>query len=36
VVEFFDSPQKVEKIITQLESMVKPDHIVSWTAQSGK
>ncbi len=36
VIEFFDIPQKVEKIITQLESMVKPDHIVSWSAQSGK
>ncbi|SFK14764.1 DUF190 domain-containing protein [Methylophaga sulfidovorans] len=36
VIEFFDIPQKVEEIITQLESMVKPDHIVSWTAQSGK
>ncbi|EGL54553.1 hypothetical protein MAMP_01288 [Methylophaga aminisulfidivorans MP] len=36
VIEFFDVPHKVEKIITQLESMVKPDHIVSWTAQSGK
>lgn len=35
VIEFFDSPQRVTEIIEQLERMVKPDHIVSWPAQSG-
>jgi hypothetical protein len=35
VIEFFDTPERVEKIIVQLESMVKADHIVSWPAQSG-
>ncbi len=35
VIEFFDTPQRVDEILQQLESMVKPDHIVSWPAQSG-
>jgi len=35
VIEFFDNPERVEEIIEQLESMVKPDHIVSWPAQAG-
>ena len=35
VIEFFDTPQRVDEILKQLESMVKPDHIVSWPAQSG-
>lgn len=32
VVEFFDSPEKVEKIIEHLNSFIKPGHIVSWPA----
>jgi hypothetical protein len=36
VIEFFDTPLRVEQIIEQLETMVKPDHIVSWSAQSGR
>jgi hypothetical protein len=35
VIEFFDKPQRAEQIIEQLETMVKPDHIVTWQAQSG-
>ncbi len=34
VVEFFDSPQKVEKIIEHLNSFIKPGHIVSWPANT--
>ncbi|HEC75535.1 MAG TPA: DUF190 domain-containing protein [Methylophaga aminisulfidivorans] len=36
VIEFFDTPEQADKIISELESMVKPDRIVSWPAQSGK
>ncbi|WP_438970658.1 DUF190 domain-containing protein [Methylophaga sp.] len=35
VIEFYDIPERVNLIIEQLEGMVKPDHIVSWPAQSG-
>lgn len=33
VVEFFDTPDKVARILTHLEGMIKPGHIVSWQAQ---
>ncbi|MGQ0658321.1 MAG: DUF190 domain-containing protein [Chromatiales bacterium] len=33
VVEFFDDPEKVRSILTRLNTMVEPDHIVSWSAQ---
>jgi hypothetical protein len=33
VVEFFDEPGKVVRIISHLESLVPPGHIVSWAAQ---
>lgn len=32
VVEFFDSPDKVSRILEHLESSIKPGHIVSWSA----
>jgi len=32
VIEFFDSPEKVDKILSHLESEVEPGHIVTWTA----
>ncbi|HHC73405.1 MAG TPA: DUF190 domain-containing protein [Thiotrichales bacterium] len=33
VVEFFDSPERVEKILEHLESYVEPGHMVVWPAQ---
>jgi len=32
VVEFFDEPGKVEKILEHLNNTVKPRHIVKWSA----
>lgn len=32
VVEFFDEPAKVAKIIEHLADAIKPDHILHWTA----
>ncbi len=34
VVEFFDSPDKVVKILEHLNTFIKPGHIVSWPANS--
>jgi hypothetical protein len=33
VVEFFDEPAKVAAIVSHLEGLVPPGHIVSWAAQ---
>lgn len=33
VIEFFDEPAKVNSIIDHLNQVVKPGHIVSWSAQ---
>lgn len=30
VVEFFDTPEKIEQVIEHLGSLVKPDHMVWW------
>lgn len=35
VIEFFDSPEIIKVVLEQLQTMVKADHIVSWSAQSG-
>ncbi len=32
VVEFFDEPARVERILEHLNSEVKPRHVVKWTA----
>lgn len=32
VVEFFDEPDKIEKIIEHLNNTVKPRHMVKWNA----
>ena len=32
VVEFFDNSEKVNKILEHLENIIKPGHIVSWSA----
>ncbi len=33
VVEFFDDPDKVEEIIKQVNSEIKPGHILTWSAK---
>ncbi len=33
VVEFFDTPDKVEKILAHLNTFIDPGHIVSWPAR---
>ncbi len=33
VVEFFDTPDKVEKILEHLNTFIDPGHIVSWPAR---
>ena len=35
VIEFFDTPERTTEILEQLRSLVKPDHIVTWSAKSG-
>lgn len=35
VIEFFDTPDRVAELMPTLRTLVKPDHIVSWTAQTG-
>jgi len=32
VVEFFDSPEKIEKVLEHLSIFIKPGHMVTWTA----
>lgn len=32
VVEFFDTPDKVDQICEHLETLIKPGHVVKWTA----
>lgn len=33
-IEFFDEPHNIEKALQHLNSMVKPEHIVCWSAQA--
>ena len=33
VVEFFDLPERVEKVLQDLNQWVEPGHVVSWPAQ---
>lgn len=35
VIEFFDTPERIAELMPTLRTLVKPDHIVSWTAQTG-
>jgi PII-like signaling protein len=35
VVEFYDSPEKVDAILEHLETMFNPQHIVCWDAKIG-
>lgn len=34
VVEFYDTPEKVDKVIEHLNAFIKPGHIVSWPART--
>jgi PII-like signaling protein len=34
VVEFFDAPDKIARIIEHLRASIKPGHIVQWTARA--
>ena len=33
VIEFFDEPAKVARILEHLDAMLEPGHVVSWEAQ---
>ncbi|MCG7990902.1 MAG: DUF190 domain-containing protein [Candidatus Thiodiazotropha lotti] len=33
VIEFFDSPDRVEKVLQDLNQWVEPGYVVNWTAQ---
>jgi PII-like signaling protein len=33
VIEFFDDPAKVERILDHLENVLEPGHVVSWPAR---
>ena len=33
VIEFFDDPEKVQRIMQDLNELVKPGHMVSWSAR---
>lgn len=33
VVEFFDEPAKVNRILSHLKDLLPPGHVVSWTAK---
>lgn len=33
VVEFFDAPDKIEKILEHLSARIKPGHMVHWSAE---
>jgi len=33
VVEFFDAPKKVERILADLRTRVDPEHVISWSAR---
>ena len=32
VLEFFDAPARIEQVLTDLNTMIKPGHIVTWPA----
>ena len=33
VIEFFDTPEKVDEILRHLQEILEPGHIVSWPAE---
>ncbi len=32
IIEFFDTPEKVTQILSELKNLVEPNHIVYWSA----
>jgi len=32
ILEFFDRPEKVDRVLEKLSSLIEPGHIVSWSA----
>ncbi|RMG32997.1 MAG: DUF190 domain-containing protein [Gammaproteobacteria bacterium] len=34
VIEFFDRPERVEKILSDLRDMIPPGHAISWPARA--
>jgi len=34
VIEFFDEPEKVKQVINDLHDLVKPDHVITFAAES--
>ena len=34
VIEFFDRPERVETILSNIQSLVPPGHLLSWSAQA--
>jgi 16S rRNA C1402 (ribose-2'-O) methylase RsmI len=35
VIEFFNTPERIENTLDNLQKLVKADHIVSWLARTG-
>jgi hypothetical protein len=33
VIEFFDTPEKIEEVLRDLETKINPGHLISWPAQ---
>lgn len=34
VIEFFDEPEKVRQVIDDLHDLIKPDHVITFAAES--
>ena len=34
VIEFFDEPEKIKQVINDLQDLVKPDHVITFAAES--
>ena len=34
VIEFFDEPEKVRRVIDDLHDLIKPDHVITFAAES--
>lgn len=34
VVEFFDEPQKIKRVLDYFSTFIKPEHIIFWTVQA--
>ncbi len=33
VIEFFDAPEKIQRVLDHIGSMVKPEHVLTFTAE---